>query len=287
MSYVGIGNRQDYIADFPTQSFNGDGSTTTFTLNFEAVTGSVRVAVDNVLQPADGTSYYTNGNSITFTSAPATGTANITVTYLGTVRNVSSVSDGAITTAKLADGAVTNVKLANSSITVNGTAIDLGSSGTISAGISQTDEWALTSNFTGDAEPITSNLSRMTSARSYIGDGMTQSSGVFTFPVTGQWLIIFSACGYATTSTDFWLPKIERTTNNSTYSELAIGDTMINHQGSFDNYCSGTAISTFDVTDTTQCKVRFAITDESNSTTTRSNSATARTSMLFIRLGDT
>ena len=54
-----------------------------------------------------------------------------------------------------------------------------------SAGISQTDEWALTSNFTGDAEPIASNLSRMTSARSYIGSGMTQSSGIFTFPVTG------------------------------------------------------------------------------------------------------
>ena len=118
MSYVGIGNRQDYIADFPTQSFNGDGSTTTFTLNFEAVTGSVRVAVDNVLQPADGTSYYTNGNSITFTSAPATGTANITVTYLGTVRNVSSVSDGAITTAKLADGNITTAKLADSAVTV-------------------------------------------------------------------------------------------------------------------------------------------------------------------------
>ena len=156
-----------------------------------------------------------------------------------------------------------------------------------SAGISQTDEWALTSNFTGDAEPIASNLSRMTSARSYIGSGMTQSSGIFTFPVTGQWLIIFSACGYATASTDFWLPIIQRTTNNSSYSDHAIGDTNINHQGSFDNYCSGTAISTFDVTDTTQCKVRFTISDESNSTTTRSNSATARTSMLFIRLGDT
>ena len=101
MSYVGIGNRQDYIADFPTQSFNGDGSTTTFTLNFEAVTGSVRVAVDNVLQPADGTAYYTNGNSITFTSAPATGTANITVTYLGTVRNVNTVSDNSISSSKI------------------------------------------------------------------------------------------------------------------------------------------------------------------------------------------
>ena len=173
-----------------------------------------------------------------------------------------------------------------SGVTLDGSSATLTGFATTN-GISQTDEWALTSNFTGDAEPIASNLSRMTSARSYIGSGMTQSSGIFTFPVTGQWLIIFSACGYATTSTDFWLPKIQRTTNNSSYSDHAIGDTMIHHQGSFDNYCSGTAISTFDVTDTTQCKVRFAISDESNSTTTRSNSATARTSMLFIRLGDT
>ena len=101
MSYVGIGNRQDYIADFPTQSFNGDGSTTTFTLNFEAVTASIRVAVDNVLQPADGSSYYVDGNSLTFSSAPASGTSNISVVYLGTVRQISTVSDNSIANSKI------------------------------------------------------------------------------------------------------------------------------------------------------------------------------------------
>lgn len=109
MAYVGIGNRQDYVADFQSQNFSGDGSTTAFTLNYEAVTGSIRVAVDNVLQPADGSSYTVDGFTLNFDTAPASGTNNITVLFLGTVRNISSVSDGAIINAKLQSGSFTNI----------------------------------------------------------------------------------------------------------------------------------------------------------------------------------
>ena len=288
MSYVGIGNRQDYIADFPTQSFNGDGSTTTFTLNFEAVTGSVRVAVDNVLQPADGTSYYTNGNSITFTSAPATGTANITVTYLGTVRNVSSVSDGAITTAKLADGAVTNVKLANSSITVNGTSIALGASGNISAGITEADQWRLTTNFTGNATPISSNLERVdTNGFGYIGTGMTQSSGVFTFPSTGIWLIRYTGRFRYNTYSRYCEGFIQTTTNNSTYNNASGFSTILARIEAGDMETSSSCEFIFDVTSTSTHKTRFIINLQNTGSTVQGNSDVNLTCFTFIRLGDT
>ena len=45
----------------------------------------------------------------------------------------ASVPDGAVTTAKISEGAVTNTKLENSSITINGTAVALGGSTTITA----------------------------------------------------------------------------------------------------------------------------------------------------------
>lgn len=43
------------------------------------------------------------------------------------------LADGAVTTAKITDANVTNAKLANSSMTVNGTSIALGASGTVTA----------------------------------------------------------------------------------------------------------------------------------------------------------
>ena len=287
MSYVGIGNRQDYIADFPTQSFNGDGSTTTFTLNFEAVTGSVRVAVDNVLQPADGSSYYVNGNSLTFTSAPASGTNNISVVYLGTVRNISSVSDNAITAAKLNSAAITG-QTAETSVADDDLVLIYDDSATAlrkmtksnftsglatTNGITEADQWRLTANKTSTGV-ITANLERVdTDGGGYIGTGMTESSGVFTFPSTGIWLITYNQL-----SDGLVRVNIETTVDNSSYTSASYV------------YCdssvqSGEAKFLFDVTSTSTHKVKF---DYWNGSGTLYGSTNANfTHFTFIRLGDT
>ena len=58
-------------------------------------------------------------------------------------------------------------------------------SAAVSAGIAGYDRWKLGTSFTGDAQPITSNLSRTAHGEfSKIGTGMSESSGVFTFPET-------------------------------------------------------------------------------------------------------
>lgn len=95
--------------------FNGDGSTTAFTLTRtpSSTDGSnFIVYIDNVYQ-REGSSYAftVSGSTITFTSAPASGTNNIQVYQLATANAVATVSDGAVTTAKLANGAVTSAKL--------------------------------------------------------------------------------------------------------------------------------------------------------------------------------
>ena len=63
-------------------SFNGDGSTTSFTLS--QTVGSahdIEVLVDNVQQsPYDG-SYSVSGTTLTFSGAPSSGTNNIYVIY--------------------------------------------------------------------------------------------------------------------------------------------------------------------------------------------------------------
>ena len=63
-------------------SFNGNGSTTDFTLSRQITNlYDIEVLVDNVQQsPYDG-SYSVNGTTITFSSAPGSGTNNIYIVY--------------------------------------------------------------------------------------------------------------------------------------------------------------------------------------------------------------
>ena len=95
--------------------FNGDGSTTAFTLTEVPASNTAEnfmVFVDNVYQ-RNGASYaYTvAGSTLTFTSAPASGTNNIQVIQLNGVNTLNSVADGSITTAKIQNTAVTRAKL--------------------------------------------------------------------------------------------------------------------------------------------------------------------------------
>ena len=85
--------------------FNGDGSTTAFTLTqipSASNASNFIVFVDNVYQRYGSSYAYTvNGTTITFTSAPPSGTNNIQVTQLSQQNTLNSVADGAITQAKL------------------------------------------------------------------------------------------------------------------------------------------------------------------------------------------
>jgi hypothetical protein len=76
-----IGQQPTSVA-FLTDTFNGNGSTTAFTLSAApANTSSVLVAVSGVLQ--DPSTYSVSGTTLTFSAAPPTGTGNISVRFLG------------------------------------------------------------------------------------------------------------------------------------------------------------------------------------------------------------
>ena len=82
MPYIGQKVPGSYQATKAVQRFNGDNSTTTFTLTTTVCSvQDVLVSVDGVVQ--DTTSYtIPDGVTLTFTAAPSTGTANIFVNYL-------------------------------------------------------------------------------------------------------------------------------------------------------------------------------------------------------------
>lgn len=117
MSYIGSSPATSPAV--PTsQSFNGDGSTTVFTLNKSVdVSEELEVFVNNVQQePGSGKAYTASGTTLTFSSAPSSGTGNVYVIYRGyaerTVRieldNTSTITASTLNVGTIKDNSGTN-----------------------------------------------------------------------------------------------------------------------------------------------------------------------------------
>jgi len=81
MAYLGNVPAEAY-SSIVKDTFSGDNSETQFTLSQSATTNGLRVVISDVLQEPT-TDYSVSGTTLTFTSAPATGTNNIYVVHLG------------------------------------------------------------------------------------------------------------------------------------------------------------------------------------------------------------
>jgi hypothetical protein len=150
-------------------------------------------------------------------------------------------------------------------------------------GITEADQWRLTSNITASVDPIASNLERSDSTGfGYIGTGMTVASGTWTFPSTGYYFVQYTLLGSGTNDTIGG--EIKVTTNNSTYTVVAqgtVGD-------SAENTNTATTSTFVDVTNTTNVKVRFTVNSISAGNSVIEGSSTQNlTHFTFIRLGDT
>jgi len=159
MSY--IGNTATQQAFTPAVDFfNGNGSTTAFTLSRPvASVAQVQAVISNVPQKP-GDAYTVSGNTITFTSAPPSGTSNIYVYYTSPITQViapgqntvgtTQIQDNAITTAKIAAGAVIPADLSTGAPTWNSSGNIAGANATIG----------------------TTNLTLRASANTYVGGAL-------------------------------------------------------------------------------------------------------------------
>jgi len=158
---------------------------------------------------------------------------------------------------------------------------------TSNLGVTEADQWYLTTNVIVGSIPfiLTSNFGRVTTGGfSLLGTGMTQSSGVFSFPSTGRWLIGLNlgfydnAAAYARCS-----PCIQTTVNNSTYVDVLIAHGACPPSYSVES-CACQFV--FNVTDTSQCKVRFAITGKDGTVGLYGGNNSMTTVFTFIKLAN-
>jgi len=174
----------------------------------------------------------------------------------------------------ITDGTIVNADI-NASAAIASTKLS-------GAGISQADSWRLNANKSSNGD-ITANLERDDNTGfGYVGTGMTESSGIFTFPTTGIYLINFYATFNFNTDTLVYI-TIQTTTNNSTY---AVASEQYTNAAATGTHTNASCFCFFDVTDLANCKVKFEVNNLSSGNLL-GYSTHNQTSMNFIRLGDT
>ena len=158
-------------------------------------------------------------------------------------------------------------------------------------GITEFDQWYMTSDVTssGNNNNITS-WSRFTQASvspaSPLGTGMSHSSGTFTFPSTGKYLVILKA-DLLLVQNDNVLIDTRVTIDNNTYvpyTNARDGNSASNTMSG-----SGTSFAFIDVTNTSNVKVQFYAKSINSGSSVLGYDASngIGTSALFIRIGDT
>jgi hypothetical protein len=165
-------------------------------------------------------------------------------------------------------------------ITNSGTASGFG-------GITMAQQYRLTTSLqmATSGTDITANLEVVDSdGYGGIGSSMSESSGIFTFPSTGIYLIEFNGA-IQKGSTDYAVGQIKTTVNNSSYDSAASGYAFSTDSN---KYASFNAKFMFDVTDTSTHKVKFAQYKQgSNQVDLIGDTTRNDTHFTFLRLGDT
>ena len=164
-----------------------------------------------------------------------------------------------------------------------------GGAGLSDTGITMADQWRLTSNLTmtqNTGTTITANWARVDSdGFAQLGTGMTESSGIFSFPSTGIYLIRFIPITYAGTSAASGNRlRIYTTVDDGTY-EFA-SETFISNYAQY-IYSTGVCEFQFDVTNVSTHKVKFYYYTGGTGVQLQTNSGVNMTHVTFIRLGDT
>ena len=180
------------------------------------------------------------------------------------------IAANAVATAKLADGAVTSTK-----------STGLG-------GLAMADEWRVASDNGETNDSTISGWERNDTEFSQIGTGMTESSGVFTFPANGIYKVEFYATSRRAANQNLAVVRYRiqtSTDSGSNWNERALSSSQMASAG--DNQETFSCCSVIlDVTGYSTYRLRLTVAATTHVRPlygTNSN----HTCMTFLKLGDT
>jgi len=185
----------------------------------------------------------------------------------------------------ITDGTIVNADI-NASAAIASTKL----SG-VTSGLTEADQWRLSTNIAaaGDAD-ISTNFERNDSnSFDKIGTGMTQSSGIFTFPSTGIYFVqaVYACSGDS--ESRYIGCQIMTTINNASYTTAALNYSHLSVEQSGVTYITLLTSAIIDVTSTSnvKCLFRQQWSNTAGANVIRGGTSSNESHFTFIRLGDT
>ena len=167
-----------------------------------------KIQVDQIAGATGSTVTLPSGQTLDLSS----GTVNLPSASLSAL-NASNLTSGTVPSARLSltssdlptvpttkgGTGLTTIGTASQVLRVNSGATGL-EFGTLSAGgVTEADMWRVTTTFTSASGTFNSNWERAdTDNFGVLGTGVTEASGIFSFPSTGYYSIDFKTYGYGT-----------------------------------------------------------------------------------------
>ena len=200
---------------------------------------------------------------------------------------VDTISEKTSANGVVIDGVTLKDSKIGGTITIPGSTGTMALTSDISAGgLEEADLWFLTAS-TSSSGDLTSNLARNTGTLlSYKGTGMTESSGVFSFPSTGYWLVMAKAYMSSPGSGAGSAILYTVATNDNFTSEDRIGINRI-YESSDNNYTTTFGQVIIDVTDISNDKIKFEFIKSGDGQIQGTTDPGTSSNFSFLKLGDT
>ena len=281
-------------------TYTATGSQTTFsgasnegvTLSY-ADTNYIDVFQNGVLLgSADYTS--TSGTSVVLAQGASVDDLIVIVVYdvFSVADTVSKTSGGSFDSAvtmsgglKVADGGNIGSASDTDAMAISSSGVVTFSQTPVGAFISEADQFRLTADTSNGANAdITANLERVDDATfSKIGTGITESSGIFTFPSTGLYQVICNPSVIAVSDNQASVATNVSSNSGGAFDEVALA-TGGGGGSSFDMN-SVFSCAFVNVTNASTFQVKFTTTDFGASSRLQAGTDRNRTSFTFIKLG--
>jgi len=158
----------------------------------------------------------------------------------------------------------------------------------IGGGLEVADQYKLTADVSSNGD-ITANLARPANTlQGNLGTGVSVSSGVFSFPQTGYWLVHVNAIFENSGGSDSFMILEFYGSNDNFSSSDKIAELRAGNASSTAAASSGSNSVILDITDISNDKIKFTTANFSNAIL-RGSATTSEnyTSFTFLRLGDT
>jgi len=168
----------------------------------------------------------------------------------------------------------------------SGDTVNLASGATNNLGITEADAWRITTNTvfsSSGTSDVTANWERAdTDGFDKIGTGLSESSGIFSFPSTGYYYINHFSSTSAAAARDYTNMQLKITLDNSSYGNAT--SNYGNIAGA--NYLSSnTASFIVKVTDISNIKFKFEV-QRSDTFTLLGSTSESRSGFSCVKLGD-